>query len=305
MLAAPDAARAQDVARLGVYKGAGCDGRPGLAEFARWLGRSPGWAVDFLAMESWAEMRNTAEWVAGCWRGAPQRLSLAVPLLPKDARSSLTAGARGAHDAEFRHIARALVEAGRADAVLRLGWEFNGDWYPWAAQRDPDGFIAYWRRVAGVMRATPGAAFRFEWTPGLGAAALDPERAWPGREHVDVVGLHVYNQSWRVPERDQDGRWQELRDAPRGLEWHRRFAAAQGRPRSFAEWGTGRRTGGGGGGDDPVFVGRMAEWVAAPDVLYHGYWDYPAPDYDGLLSTGRQPNAARAFREAFGGPAAR
>jgi hypothetical protein len=49
----------------------------------------------------------------------------------------------------------------------------------------------------------------------------------------------------------------------------------------------------------------MAEWVAAPDVLYHGYWDYPAPDYDGLLSTGRQPNAARAFREAFGGPAAR
>jgi hypothetical protein len=296
----PAGAQAAEEPRLGVYKGAGCDGRPRLAEFGRWLGRTPGWAVDFLARENWAEIRNTAEWVTGCWRGAPQHLSLAVPLLPEEEPSSLAAGARGAHDTEFRFIARALVEGGRAGAVLRLGWEFNGDWYPWAAQRDPAGFIAYWRRVVGVMRQQPGAAFRFEWTPGLGADGLDPERAWPGREFVDVIGLHVYNQSWRVPAADQEGRWRELRDAPRGLDWHRRFAAAQDRPRSFAEWGTGRRTGGGGGGDDPVFIARMAAWVAAPDVLYHGYWDFPAPDYDGVISDGRQPQAARAFREAFG-----
>jgi len=304
-LALPAAAGSGADNRLGVYKGAGCDGRPRIAEFGRWLGRMPGWAVDFLADTSWTEIRNTAEWIAGCWRGTPYRLSLAVPMLPKDGRSTLEAGAEGAYDSHFRHIARALVANGRADAVLRLGWEFNGEWSAWNAAKDPEAFIRFWRRIVQVMRAQPGAAFRFEWTPGLFRGTVHPERVYPGDDVVDVIGLTVYNQSWTVPLSDAEGRWRELRTQRSGLDWHRRFAAEHGKPRAFPEWGTGVRTGGGGGGDDPLFIARMADWVSAPDVLYYGYWDFPAPDYNALLSAGdRLPRAAQAFRERFGPAAA-
>ena len=52
-----------------------------------------------------------------------------VPLLPKDG-STLAAGASGAYDAHFETMARELVAQGQGDAIIRLGWEFNGSWYP-------------------------------------------------------------------------------------------------------------------------------------------------------------------------------
>ncbi len=44
----------------------------------------------------------------------------------------------------------------------------------------------------------------------------------------------------------------------------------------------------------------MAAWLAANDVAYHIYWDYPAKDYNGQLSRGQYPKAAAAFRQSFG-----
>ncbi len=286
--------------RLGVYKGAGCDGRAAMIGFNAWLGRRAEWIMDFLAQETWPSLDKSAIWVTGCWRGADYRLALAVPLLTQDGRNTLALGATGAYDWHYQRLAHALMYSGRADAVIRLGWEFNGDWSTWCANKDRSSFIRYWRRIVEVMRGVPGARFQFDWNPALGRAAIAPDQAYPGDDVVDIIGLDVYNQSWIIPRPSNEKRWQEIRQQPFGLDWHRDFAQARGKLRSFPEWGTGRRQDGSGGGDDPLFVKEMAAWLAEPDVVYHGYWDYPAADYYAQLSTGQFPRAAAAFREHFG-----
>jgi hypothetical protein len=35
-------------------------------------------------------------------------------------------------------------------------------------------------------------------------------------------------------------------------------------------------------------------------VLFHGYWDFNASDYNAQLSTGLFPNAAAAYTQEFG-----
>lgn len=285
---------------LGVYKGAGCEGRAALPGFTAWLGRRPEWIVDFLAQENWHSFYQSALWIGGCWRGSDSHLSLAVPMLTQNHRDTIDHGAAGAYDDQFRQLARTLVSTGRSDAVLRLGWEFNGDWSTWCPARDPETFIHYWRRIVTVMRAVPDTRFRFDWNPTLGQAAIAADEAYPGDDVVDIIGLDVYNQSWKKPRPTNEARWRELREQPYGLDWHRSFAAARNKPRSFPEWGTGRRPDGSGGGDDPLFINEMSQWVAAPDVAYHGYWDYPASDYYALLSTGEFPKAAAMFKDRFG-----
>jgi hypothetical protein len=287
-------------ARLGVYKGAGCDGRAAIAGFTAWLGRRPDWIVDFLDQRSWVAFYESASWITGCWRGDNAHLSLAVPMLTEDHHNTLELGVTGAYDSHYKRLAEVLVSAGRTDAVIRLGWEFNGNWNTWCPERNPAGFMRYWRRIVGVMRAVPEARFRFDWNPTLGRAAIASDLVYPGDDVVDIIGLDVYNQSWAMPRPTPSERWKELREQPFGLDWHRSFAEAKGKPRSFPEWGTGRRQDGSGGGDDPLFMGEMAQWVAAPDVVYHGYWDYPASDYYALMSTGQFPRAAGVFREYFG-----
>lgn len=291
--------------RLGVYRGAGCDSPPRIAEFGRWLGRQPGWAVDFLACADMPDIINSARWALRCWRGAPYRFSLAVPLLTTDRINTLAQGAAGKFDATFQELGRMLVQEGHGAITIRLAWEFNGDWMPWVAAPDPAAFIAYWRRVVGILRATPGTDLRFEWAPSLGRNALDPELAYPGDDVVDLIGMSVYNQHWQLPQSAFRRRWAWLRDQPNGLAWQRDFARARGKPRSFPEWGTGTRPDGAGGGDDPYFIEAMAEWLDAPDVAYFSYWDWPAPDYDGFLSNEQYPRAAAAFRRLFGAAGSR
>jgi hypothetical protein len=286
--------------RLGVYKGAGCAGRAALLGFSTWLGRKPDWAVDFVAQETWLTFDGSASWIAGCWRGADYHLSLAVPMLTQDHHNTLVQGVAGVYDGHFKRLAQALVSTGHPDSVIRLGWEFNGNWYTWNAAQNPDLFIRYWRRIVGVMRAVPNNRFRFDWNPTLGRAGIPADEAYPGDDVVDIIGLDVYNQSWTKPRPSSQERWIELRQQPFGLDWHKSFAAAKGKPRSFPEWGTGRRPDGSGGEDDPLFISEMAQWIAATDVVYHGYWDYPDPGYYGLMSTGRFPRAAAMFHDRFG-----
>jgi hypothetical protein len=108
----------------------------------------------------------------------------------------------------------------------------------------------------------------------------------------------VYNQAWPLPA-DPATLWQTMLDRPAGLVWHREFAAAHGKPRSFPEWGTGTRPDGHGGGDDPLFITNMLGWMRqGGPVAYECYWNYRAGDYDAKLSDGRMPRAAAAMRDS-------
>jgi Glycosyl hydrolase family 26 len=270
--------RYADVCEMGVYRGSA--NPSGVGAFGAWVGRRPGVAVDFLAKGSWSEISG-AEWWADGWAGSGYRVVFSVPLLP-DSGGSLAEGAQGAFDGHFRRLAEVLVEGGQGDAILRLGWEMNGDWYRWSIKGGEDAFAAYWRRVVDVMRSV-SPAFRFDFTVSMGGSVVDGERldpaaAYPGDDYVDFIGMDVYDQGldWGLT-------------APFGLEWHRDFAREHGKPMTIPEWGLKGR-------DDPEFVERMHDWIERNPVAYHAYFDFEEHEL------ARYPRASERFRELFGAP---
>ena len=60
-----------------------------------------------------------------------------MPIIPTsssgDAVGTLAQGATGAFNAYYMTLAQTLVAGGQSNAYLRLGWEFDGSWMPWAA----------------------------------------------------------------------------------------------------------------------------------------------------------------------------
>ena len=297
----PVLSKADNSARLmTAYQGGGCVGAKRLPDFESFIGQKISLATDGLDARSWRAIYDSVGWGSNCWHKAGKKLSLGLPMIPKDGSSTLAEAATGAHDEVYEHVAKTLVSTGNADAIIRIGWEFNGNWFPWAAAKDPENYVVLWRRIVSIFRAVEGQEFRFDWCPGLGANQVAPERVYPGDDVVDIIGLDVYNAIWPSTPRDPQARWLGYESGPYGLRWQRDFARAHGKPISFPEWGTGDRPDGHGGGDDAYFVRRMAEWIKANPVEYHSYWDYKAGDYDAKISDGRRPLAAAAFKEEFG-----
>jgi hypothetical protein len=288
--------------KIGAYLGGGCDGFKRVPAFETWLGRKVDVMVDFLAADSWSAMVSTASWVGDCWKSMPSKVVISIPMLPRDQSSTLADGVDGAYDQHFRNIATILANKGHGNAVIRIGWEFNASWFPWSSTKTPVAYVNFWRRIVSVMRDVPNTSFRFDWCPVLGSGVASPEPAYPGDDVVDVIGADIYNVNYSAPGTTPAQRWKYLLEAPFGLQWHKKFAAAHGKPMSYPEWGTGTRPDGHGGGDDPVFMAGMTQWIQGSQVEYHGYWDYKAPDFNARLSDGSQPLSAAIYLESFGGP---
>lgn len=287
---------------IGVYQGNGCDGVKKLENFKSWYRRSPDYVIDFFAMDSWESLQGDATWAVRCWAKAKMTVIFSVPMLPRGG-ATLAEGAAGKFDDQFKKLATLLVDNGYGSAVIRLGWEFNGGWYPWAAKQDPQNWVKYWQRIVTVMRAVPGAAFKFDWCSAQGYQQIPADQVYPGDAYVDIIGRDTYNQSWNPATQTPEQRWAELLNESYGLNWLRDFATKRGKRISIPEWGTGTRPDGHGGGDDANFISQMAAWMEQHNVIYHNYWDYPASDYDAQISTGKQPEAAKAFLKAFRGRA--
>jgi Glycosyl hydrolase family 26 len=294
----PSTAMASDPGdTLGVYRGARNVG--GVADFASWVGKDVPYALDFVSGESWSSIESPTWWTSG-WAGTGRRVVFSIPILP-DSGGSLQAGAAGQYNSHFVKLGENLVEHGHPNAIVRLGWEFNGRWYRWSAQHDPAAFAAYWRQIVTAMRTVEGQQFEFEWNPTMGREAVPADAAYPGDEFVDYIGLDVYDQSWAQGWQDPVKRWADFVSQPYGLAWHRDFAAAHAKPMTFPEWGVAIRDDGHGGGDNPYFIEQMYEWIRTNNVAYHMYFEFDAPDGAHALMGDQFPNSADAFVQLFGG----
>ncbi len=141
-------------------------------------------------------------------------------------KSGLQDVASGAFDASFTYIAKQLIANGFANAIVRLGWEFNLAVFPWGnpwtnQNSHASSYIAAYRHVASVMRAVPGNQFRLMWCPNKGKPSSPTTNvvlAYPGDDVVDFIGMDVYDDDldWVNPQgfgtninKSSSQRWQE------------------------------------------------------------------------------------------------
>jgi Glycosyl hydrolase family 26 len=303
---------------LGVYVGALA---PGVtSSFGAAIGQQPAVATDFLDGRTWATLVNEAPTWMSTWSGSGYTMVWSVPMLPDtfspDANAADTSGsayglqqgASGAYNSYFLQLAQEMVAGGQGDSIVRPGWEFNGSWFPWAANGQAAAFVGYWQQIVETMRSVPGGNFKFEWNPNAGDSGVGNLASYyPGSAYVDYIGLDVYDQAWATYT-GISSEWNTYLTEPYGLNWLAWFAASQGKPITLPEWGLDPASiandGGSiseantevGGGDDPAFINDMAQWIGQNDVVYASYWDYNAS----RLSNSSNPNSYAAFEADFG-----
>jgi hypothetical protein len=285
---------------LGDY--AGWVDASGIAAFGSATDTHPTMATDYLdRTDGWAAMDNGGG--EGGWDNSGLRLVLGVPILP--GVGTLAQGATGAYNQYFTTLAKNLVSEGQGNAILRLGWEFNGDWYPWSVANDTDAqnFAAFWRQIVTTMRAVPGAQFQYLWNPDQGGpTSWDLTEAYPGNAYVDYVGSDTYDEYWGTPQTPQNS-WANILSESWGLNWLASFAASEGKPIAIPEWSVCFRSDGHGLGDDPYFINEFANWVATNNVAFTDIFSYndTAGGQDNDITNGDFPNALAAFKADFGG----
>ena len=290
---------------LGDYAGSG--NPAALARFASITGTHPVLASDYLLSSGWDAMDGAGgseDWMLDQWRNSGYRLVLGVPVLPGGSGGTLATGATGAYNAYFTLLAQTLVHDGAANAILRLGWEFNGTWYPWSVANNTDAqnFAAFWRQIVNTMRAVPGQQFQFLWNPiGGGSSSWNLELAYPGSAYVDYIGTDVYDEFWGTPFTPQAS-WANAVNQTWGLNWLVNFATKEGRPIALPEWADDFRSDGFGLGDDPYFINQFANWIAAHNVAFTCIFSYndTAGGQDNDITDGRFPNALATFSADFG-----
>jgi hypothetical protein len=315
------AATAASPSPLGVYVGYQAPG--GVSSFGHTVGEQPRFAMDFLNGASWSALVKTAPSYMAAWKKSGLTMIWGVPILPNvpsggssglasNSKYTLQQGATGAYDSHFRKLAKEMVAGGESKSIIRLGWEFNGNWFPWSANGQAAAFVGYWRQIVDTMRSVAGQKFTFEWNPTVGvtkSGSLADD--YPGSAYVDYIGLDVYDQQWGyygakgcegvACQRDE---FHTILTEPDGLDWLAKFATKEGKPIVLPEWGLGvlnptdlngtYQSKELGGGDDPIFIDDMAAWIDSHDVFEATYWDF---EPEKLSVT---PLSAAALRAEFG-----
>ena len=296
---------------LGVYGGAG-DPRP-VQDFAA-SGIHATYAMDFLDGNTWTSITQP-NWPYQTWQGKGYQMVWGVPMLPNNlwGCSSLSQEASGQFNAYFKTVAQNMVNAGFASSIVRLGWEFNGGWFPWAAGGCASAFAGAFQQIVTSMRSASGENFKFEWNPTIGDLGVgNLANFYPGDSYVDLVGLDVYDMSWATYP-GVGAVFNTFVNGPDGLNWLASFGAAHNKPLVFPEWGLGWSSNGGTcsnggaalsqsnngencGGDDPTFISDMANWVSTHNVAEITYWDFGTSSID----SGSNPATAQALTTAFG-----
>jgi beta-mannanase len=271
-------------ANIGVYEGNSVDAH--LA-FESWLGKQVYENV-FTGFASWSDYDGSIGWIAGLFAPLNGRIRWSIPLIPTGA--TLAAAANGDYNAHYLQAAQVILANSPADnspLYIRTGWEFNGNWFPWAAQGLEQNFIGAYRAFVTEFRSV-SPRFKFEWNANVGLT-MDPSTAYPGDAYVDYIGMDFYyNSTWDNP--DPIVEWYNKVNEPYGLQWLESFATAHGKPSAYSEWGINV--------DSPQYIQNAAAWFSSHNVAYQGYWDSNA-DIQSQLSQGQYPNAAAAYRAAF------
>jgi hypothetical protein len=264
--------------------------------FGTWRKAKTDLALTYTGRASWTDIVDPG-WLLQDWENAPQTLVISSAPFPEQPRYSLAACARGAYDAQWRTFGRNMAASGlQSRTIVRLAWEFNGDWQQWAARRPKD-FIGCWRHI---FRAAESKArgLRWDWTVNRGSSEgvmEDPRKAWPGKKYVDIVGIDTYD-GW-PPVLGKAG-WQAQYAGAYGLKFWADFARQKGRRLSVPEWGLyrGSAWAGHNGGDNPYYIRKMFGFFTEQrdNLAYEAYFNDEGVEHLTALSV--NPKGAAEYR---------
>ena len=268
--------------------------------FGTWRGNKIDVATMWTARANWNDIVNPS-WLYRTWSGTAPTKILGIPPFPEDG-STVAACASGAYDSKWTEFAQNIKAAGMDDeSIIRLGWEFNGNWYRWSAT-NPDQFVACWRHVYTAAEAV-APALRWDWNVnrGAGQSVADARRAYPGDQYVDIVGVDAYDM-W--PGATSAANWDIQLNGAYGLNFWLDFAKSHGKRLSVPEWGVypGTAQAGHNGGDNAFYIEKMHDFFAAnaADIAYESYFNESDSYYAGsIFGPVQNPRASAAYQAAF------
>jgi hypothetical protein len=279
-----------------------------VEEFCTARGRPCPIAQTYTDRTSYPSMTGGTGWTFENFEDFPGVLVVSQGLVPEGRAVDLAGCAKGDFDSHWRSFGTLMVRYGRGDSIVRLGWEFNGNFMAWHA-RDATTWIACYRRAADGIRATNPAVI-LDWTINAHDTPADicggvSTNCYPGDDYVDIIGIDNYD---HFPTAPTKAAFDRVNAAPEGLTWLHAFATRHGKPFSVGEWGVVSNSDG--GGDSPGFIRWMHEWFAAhaPDLAYEAYFTSceNSTVQSSLFRTGttctRNPGAAETYRALFTGP---
>ena len=288
----------------------------GLSTFASMVGRQTiDCAMVYNAPSTWAQWASPwfiqyqppsdlawGGWVQSSPANDHRELVISQPLIPSGASGDpnwRAEGAAGDFTSYATQFAQNLVAAGVGDAIIRLSWEMNGNWFDdniGSTSTDYANWVAFWRNTVLAMKAVPGAHFQFVWCINNGYRNIPFSSYYPGDDVVDIIGDDVYDEGVPVGE----NRWNYIYNLPGGLASLVPFANQHSKPIAIPEWGVGTSDPtqpiSGPGGDDPSFVNGLAGVVKNDNVAFQSY--FYAHGWNTELTTG--PLSLAAYREHFG-----
>ncbi len=265
------------------------------AAFAKWRGHPVDTVVVWLGQSSWTSITDPA-WLYQRWIGSGYPMVFSVPMLPEVRGVSIQACANGDYNWRWRRFGSVITSYGFGYSIIRLGWEFNGAWYPWNAS-DPAAWAKCWRQAVTSARST-APHLRWDWNAnrGVGSALANPAQAYPGNAYVNIIGVDSYD--WWLPAITYAG-WQKQLNGPQGLNYWLAFAKVHGKLLSVPEWGN-LRYGETAGGDDPAYVNDMRAFFAANARYISFEANFQNPAVTGVsYMAGNVPRAAAAYRKGF------
>jgi hypothetical protein len=265
--------------------------------FGAWRGRPMDVVVDWPARQTWSDV-VAPTWLYQAWAGTPYTKVFGVPPIPEGDGSTLAACAAGAYDQKWVAFGSNIKAAGLDDeTIIRLGWEFNGNWYKWAADA-PMTFRACWRHIYAAAEST-APNLRWEWTVnrGRGQAVNDARLAYPGDAYLDYVGIDSYD-AW--PAANDEAGWQQQYAAPLGLKFWADFARIHHKGFAVPEWGVfpGTATAGHNGGDNAFYIAKMEAFFRSlgSNLAYESYFNDNLSYYAGsLYAPAQNPRAAAQY----------
>ena len=275
------------------------DGTPaGAAAFATWRDRPLDVVDAWSARATWAQIDDPT-WLYQRWQGKPYTMAFGVPMLPENVPGvSLQACANGAYNAYWREFGTVISSYGLGTSIIRLGWEFNGNWYVWQAT-DPTAWAHCWQQIVTSARSTaPKLQWDWDVNRGESKGLANPVLAYPGNTYVSMIGIDSYD-SW--PSATTAAGWQVQLNGPQGLNYWLKFAKAHGKLLSVPEWGS-MATGTNAGGDDVKFVDDMREFFAvnASEIAFEANFQGTQSTTGGSYGPGTSlPKASAAYKAGF------